>query len=493
MRNVIPMQLQLGETDIADIQFDHRSRDDVPQLLQGLQYLYTDKTLRDEIFSALEGLVSDDIDAKVGRPGMHLWQILVMGSLRLNLNWDYDHLLEMVNNHKTIRQMLGHGIRDDEDQYRLQTLKDNISLFTPKILDELNQIIVKAGHKVLKKKDENLKGRCDSFVVKTDVHFPTDISLLSDAIRKVVTLTADLSRSFEQTIWRQSEFNLRQNKKLYRKIQNMKHSTSKDINKQTQQQNAITLAYRDFIKNSEELLEKSSATLELMGHQTSESIIDKEHLIERYIIHAKRQIDQIKTRVMNDVKIPHSEKVFSIFEEHTEWICKGKAGVPVELGLRVCIVEDEFGFILHHNVMRKKTDNQITVSIIEETQSRFQGFNGCSFDKGFHSPDNQKQLKELLDFPVLPKKGKRNKEEQERESDKAFKASRRQHSAVESAINALEVHGLDKCPDHGVDGFERYIALAVISRNIQKLGAEIRKQEREAERKRRRKKQNLAA
>jgi hypothetical protein len=56
-----------------------------------------------------------------------------------------------------------------------------------------------------------------------------------------------------------------------------------------------------------------------------------------------------------------------------------------------------------------------------------------------------------------------------------------QHSAVEPAINALEVHGLDRCPDHGIKGFKRYVALAVMARNIQKLGAELRKQERAAE------------
>ena len=349
---------------------------------------------------------------------------------------------------------------------------------------------MKAGHQFLKKKDGDLKGRCDSFVVETDVHFPTDISLLSDAIRKVVTLTADLSQEFGLTIWRQSEFNLRQFKKLYRKAQKMKHSSSKDEKKKARQQEAIILAHNELIKQAEGFLQKANATLELIGPQTCEEIIEKERVIERYVAHALRQINQIERRVIDDEKIPHEEKVFSIFEEHTEWISKGKAGVPVELGLRVCIVEDEFGFILHHNVMRKQTDDQVTVSIMEETQSRFSDFNGCSFDKGFHSPSNQTQLKELLKFPVLPKKGKRNKEEQARESDDVFKASRRQHSAVESAINALEVHGLDKCPDHGIDGFERYVALAVISRNIQKLGAEIRKQ---AEEQRRRKKLRLAA
>jgi len=61
-----------------------------------------------------------------------------------------------------------------------------------------------------------------------------------------------------------------------------------------------------------------------------------------------------------------------------------------------------------------------------------------------------------------------------------FVALRHQHSAVESAINALEVHGLDRCLDHGIDGFKRYVALAVVARNIQRLGALLRQQEAEA-------------
>ena len=76
-------------------------------------------------------MVPANVDANNGRPGMSLWKILVMGVLRLNLNWDYYRLLEMVNQHKTIRQMLGHGFRDEDEAYNLQTLKDNVSLLTP--------------------------------------------------------------------------------------------------------------------------------------------------------------------------------------------------------------------------------------------------------------------------------------------------------------------------------------------------------------------------
>ena len=168
--------------------------------------------------------------------------------------------------------------------------------------------------------------------------------------------------------------------------------------------------------------------------------------------------------------IPHHEKVFSIFEEHTKWICKGKAGVPQELGLNVCIVKDQFGFILHYRIMENESDLLIAVPIIEETKERFEIFNSCSFDKGFHSPDNHEKLAEILDTVVLPRKGRLSAINREIENSVEFRAARRQHSAVESSINALENHGLDRCSDHGLDGFKRYVGLAVVARNIQILG-----------------------
>ena len=85
----------------------------------------------------------------------------------------------------------------------------------------------------------------------------------------------------------------------------------------------------------------------------------------------------------------------------------------------------------------------------------------------------------------MPKKGKRTAAESERESTPEFIRLRRRHSAVESAINALEVHGLDICPDHGIDGFKRYVALAVVGRNLHHLGAILLAQEAERERRRR--------
>src|SRR5271165_1545042 len=105
MRIVIDNQLKFGTIDISKIKFDLKSRDDIPQILKGLQYLYTNADTRSKLFNILEEKVTPKADKTNGRPGMDLWKILVMGTLRLNLNCDYDRLHELVNNHKTIREM----------------------------------------------------------------------------------------------------------------------------------------------------------------------------------------------------------------------------------------------------------------------------------------------------------------------------------------------------------------------------------------------------
>lgn len=482
MRTVIQPQLKLGETNIAAIVIDPKSRDDIPQLLRGLQYIYTEPALRERVFTILEEVLPERVGAQgkacatTGRPGMEQWKILVLGVLRLGLNADYDRIQELANQHATIRQMLGHSDWLDENRYELQTIKDNLRLFTPEILDRINQEVVRAGHQTLKKNpEESLKARCDSFVVKTDVHFPTDINLLWDALRKAVQGCAELCASSGLTEWRQSAYLLRSLKKDYRVIQKLRHSTSQDEAKREAKQTQINDAYQTYIDQAERLVQRARAT---RGALHSAQGVPAQDLtdLDTYLSHADRQIDQIRRRVLLGESIPHAEKVFSLFQPHTEWISKGKAGVQVELGLRVCVVEDHYRFILHHQVMEKTTDDQIAVPLIKQTQARFTALDAVSMDKGFHSPSNQAQLKELLKTVVLPKKGRRSEADKAHESAPEFIRLRRQHSAVESAINALGVHGLDQCPDHGIDSFKRYVALAIVARNIQRLGAVLREQ-----------------
>ncbi len=152
MRKTFEPQLTFGQTPIDQIKIDMRSRDEIPKFLLGLQYIYCNPELRQEVFNILKNMIPEHTNSKTGRPGMNLWKILVMATIRINCNWDYDKLQEIINNHRTIRQMLGHGMMDDDKAYPLQTLKDNVSLLTPEILDKINTLVNKEGHKLLVKK-----------------------------------------------------------------------------------------------------------------------------------------------------------------------------------------------------------------------------------------------------------------------------------------------------------------------------------------------------
>jgi hypothetical protein len=121
----------------------------------------------------------------------------------------------------------------------------------------------------------------------------------------------------------------------------------------------------------------------------------------------------------------------------------------------------------------------------QEAKDRFENLVGCSFDTGFYSPENQRQLANILDYVVLPKRGRLSAKDKQIQQSEQFVESRRKHSAVESSINALENHGLDRCLDHGLHGFKRYVALSVLARNIQILGHLI--QQKELNRQKRRK------
>ena len=483
-------QLEIGETQIRDIKFNLRSRDDIPKILKGLQYLYITPELRKAIFALLSEQIAPEVDKKTGRPGMSLWEILVLGVLRLDLNCDYDRLVELANEHSTLRKMLGHSGLFDEYEYSLQTLKDNVALLTPELLDSINTIIVNAGHDLVSKKKDPLalRGRCDSFAVETDVHYPTDISLLYDAMRKVIQLTAQLSERHGLSEWRQYKHNVKTVKHRFRAAQQSKRGArgSKQTSESEEGQDKLAklaLAHQDLLLISRQFLEKSSKTIEKISTQKAQLNSADVGLLEAiayYTGHGERQLSQIKRRVLEGEVIPSHEKVYSIFEPHTEWIVKGKAGVPVELGVRVCVLEDQYQFLLTHSVMEKLTDDQIAVSIIEQAKTLFPALKSCSFDKGFHSPENQRLLAEVLEVVALRRKGKRTKKVKALEGSEEFKAAHKGHSAVESCINALEVHGLDVCPDHGIAGFKRYVSLAILTRNVHRIGAILYQKERAA-------------
>lgn len=457
---------------ISNLKFDLRSRAGLPRLLMGLKEIFCDLACNKKLLQLLSDKILPGVRKTTGRPGMPLWTIFVCGLVRLELNISYDHLENLANNHCELRAILGHGAGENY-RYGFRSLMENVRRLTPELLDEISKDVVCFGHSLItRKKETDLHARCDSFVVETNVHFPSDITLLLDAMRKIISLTAQWCELCGLTDWRQCEYNIRHLKKLMRVIQNKKHNKGcvKDLSEQ--EKAPILLAYQNYLDAAAIYMVKARLTVAMLGErgEFGESDKERKETIESFFVHAVRQIDQTKRRVINGEVIPAHEKVYSVFETHTEWKSKGKAGVLVELGLNVAIVEDQYRFILHHLVMQKMTDVQIAVEIVMGTKSRFPEVSQVSFDKGFQSKPNREELGKHLVRVVMPRKGKLTQAAKDEEREEHFVKARRAHSAVESAINALEVHGLDVCPDRGIDGFKRYVSLAVVARNIHRLG-----------------------
>ena len=493
MRIVKRPQMRLGQVDIADIQFDARSRDDIPAVLKGLQYIYVTEAVRTKVFALLENSLTSKAKKDTGRPGMELWQIFVLASLKLATHCDFDRLQELANSHLQLRQMLGHPGWEGDQKYAMQTLVDNVSQLSPTVLADINQVVVESGHELLKKKlSDPLKTRCDSFVVETDVHYPTDLNLLWDAMRCLIHTLGRVSQQYEIGGWRQYRFNANQLKKRFRKVQNTRRSRAKEEDKAAQALARVQACVRDYLSEAKLYVEKSKPAIEILTSQGDTAAIAK---IQGYIGHAERQMNQIERRLINGETIPHAEKIFSIFEEHTEWISKGKAGVPVEFGVRVCVLEDQYQFVLHHRIMWKETDDKVAVAMIEDAKKRYPTISQCSFDKGFSTPTNRENLDQLLETNVLPKKGRLSLVDKAREDSDEFQAARRQHSAVESCINNLEARGLNRCLSYGRDGFERHVALSVVACNLHRIGLLLQRAAKEGMTKERRRheKQKLAA
>ena len=465
MREVHRSQLQLGEVAIDKIWINPKSRDDIPAVLKGLQHIWCDEALREQLYALLDEHILPEADRTVGRPGMDLWQILVLGVLKQGLGCDFDRLHELTNHHDTIRAFLGHSDFGDKTHYEYQTVVDNVSLLTPELLSAVGRLVVESGHKVAKKKPgEPLRGRCDSFVVETDVHYPTDVNLLWDAVRCLVRETGRAAEQYGVRGWRQWRYLTREVRNLFNKVRSTRRAKRHPERVEA------------YLARCRALVERAEATLHALRDRDVVALDC--HSITGLVAHARRQIDQVERRLLRGETIPHEEKVFSIFEEHTRWISKGKAGTPVELGVPVALIEDQYQFILHHKILWEGEDVDVAVPMVEQAQALYPELRACSFDRGFHSPDNRVLLDGLLDVNALPGKGYLSKANQEREAEESFVAARRAHPAVESAINGLEHCGLDRVRSHGADGFARTVALSVLAANLHRIGLLLQKRER---------------
>jgi IS5 family transposase len=193
-----------------------------------------------------------------------------------------------------------------------------------------------------------------------------------------------------------------------------------------------------------------------------------------------QHLDLVERRLLKEETIPSREKVFSLFEPHTEWIQKGKQRPNMELGHRLLIATDQQQLIQDYAVLMREAEVDQSIPVADRLLGRHGAGSVArvSFDKGFTRAADRELLSLYVPEVVMSKRGKKNAAETQRENGKKFVALRKQHSAVESEINNLEHHGLNRCLDVGLEGYLRYVGYGVMSYNLHVIGRELLARER---------------
>lgn len=489
MRKRFEAQFKIGVKPISETPVLLKSRDDIPTLVMALLEIYRTPEHNEQVFSLLYDVILGD-KKKTGRNGLNLWQIFVLAQYRLALNLDYDRLHYMVYSDSTLRQLLGIETETGFDRIEIsyQRIIDNVHLLTDEVLRKINDVIVDFGHKKVFKKKEMaaLYVKTDSFVVESNVHFPTDYNLLWDASRKVINIINWFTTKYPTVDgWRKSQDWYSSLKNLSRAVGQASSSGGKG------KAEKLVNAARQYITKATALSHKVKTTKnELPLNDTIDLI--KALGLDRFAELVDKHIDLVERRLIKGEKIPHKEKIFSLFEEYTEWVTKGKSRPNVELGKKLSITTDQFGLIIDYQIMENESDSEIVLTTADRVLLKYDIFR-WSFDKGYWHKDNKELLSTRVKEVIMPKKGKRNIKETEEETTTRFKKSRNQHSAIESNINELEHSGLDRCPDKGYRGFKRYIGLGIIAHNLQRIGKELLKQKLAMEKKNRERTLKVAA
>jgi hypothetical protein len=178
-------------------------------------------------------------------------------------------------------------------------------------------------------------------------------------------------------------------------------------------------------------------------------------------------------RIVLNEQVPNADKLFSLFETHTQLYRRGKAGQTNQFGRLVLVFEDGAGFISHYHLMGR--DEQDVGVVVEQTREAQRVHGGqierASYDRGFHSAENAAALAEIVAEPCLPARHPQQYAEQLKSGSVEFHRTHRRHAGIEAAISALQAgNGLERCRDKSETGLQRYLGLAVLGRNLHQLG-----------------------
>jgi len=318
-----------------------------------------------------------------------------------------------------------------------------------------------------KKVERGKSLRVDTTVVGTNIAYPLDSHLLWDSIR-VLTRIMERSRQDIPDINFAFAKRTRRAKKLCYRIVMAKGSKAKD-NRQR--------FYKDLIKIANEVLLMGKRCLrELKKHPQSKTLPFFGPL-DHYLTMSAIAIDQCERRVLKGEKVPASEKIVSIFEDHTDIIKRGKSQSPTEFGHKVLITTAKSGLITQYRVFRGNPDDaRMIPDILTIHQNQYgQAPKGLCGDRRFFSSDNETSAYTAgVEKVSICKPGYRSKARQQIEKQRWFKNLQRFRAGIEGIISALmRSYGLKRCLWKGWDAFQSYVGLSVVTFNLQKIAALI--------------------
>jgi hypothetical protein len=470
-------EARLDNLPIGDVQLNLECRDEIIPILRALQHLYADAARREELLALVGADVNASTSRKRGRRGLNYWEITVLAAARLGCNLDYDKLQDLAENHYRLRQIMGLGEWQDDADFDWRRLEDNFSKLRPETLKKINELIVQSGHEQEPQAIEAVRG--DAFVVETNIHYPTESTVIGDGLRKLSQLAAKLAKAKKVVGWRQSKHWVRKVRKLVQQIGQVSRAKGLGAERLKPGYQKLLQLADDLLGRARQLLRDLGFALNRPGFTVAElrkgrTVLTRlEEEILYYVLLTEQVCANARRRVLHGETVANEDKIHSIFEPHTELIKRGKQPNPIQFGHNVLLIEDAVGFVVDYRVVDNGVlEQDLVVPVMKELQERCGGkIKSASFDRGFHTPENQQKLAEIVTTPCIPTKGEDKGRQQQKEATVAFRTARQRHPGVEAVIGALQAgNGLERCRDHSKEGYDQYVALGILGRNLQTLG-----------------------
>ena len=365
----------------------------------------------------------------------------------------YRDVVVRIDNSEFLQYFVRLGIKSTMDFTFLNKASCALSA---KTLEAMNQAL--SQYAAQEEKISSEKQRMDTTVYETNIHYPTDSSLLWDSFRTLSRLLRKIQKELPQ-LNLQHRYHDKKVKKLYTFISRNASSKSKRTLRK------VKIAYRELINRV--------SWIHGVGQKVSVQARSAGYLIDQldhYLPLVEQIIYQADQRVLQGISLAPDEKLYSLFEEHTELIKRGKAGKPIEFGHKVLFCQTGEKFIHHYKVMpRRIEDKELLEPAIEAHKKLFDRYpDVLSTDKGFY--ESMKQIASLaMKIPVvsIAKKGRRNQEEYQRETTEEFIDGQRFRAGSEGSISVLKrAFKLGKCFFKGFKHYAASVGLAVLCHNL---------------------------